>query len=63
MALAMIFDGMAAAHDFLREIRMAQHAFADAKKRGARAVALELRQHLRRDIGVGSIVDGDGHRR
>ena len=59
MALAVILNDVSAAHDFLCEIRVAQHTIADAKKSGARPVALELSQHLRRDVRIGSIVDGD----
>ena len=60
MALAVILDDMSPAHDFLCEIRVAQHPIADAKKSGACSESFELRQYLRRDVRVGPIVDGDG---
>ena len=62
MPLAMILDVMTAAHDFPREVRMALDAFADAKEGGDRPVLPQLRQYVRRYIGVRAVVDGNGDR-
>ena len=63
MVLTVIFNGVASAHDFLCKVRVAQHAFADAKKSGAGCAAIEQLKHLRRDIRIRPIIDGDGDAR
>jgi hypothetical protein len=65
MALAVILNDVSAAHDFLCQLRVAQHAFANAKESGAGCITLEQREHPRRDIGIGPIIDrnGDARRR
>src|SRR5450631_4856456 len=59
MALTMILNGVSVSHYFLCQIRVAQHAFADAEKSCAGPLCVKQRQHLRCDIWVGSIIDGN----
>jgi len=61
--LAVILDGVTAAHDFPREVCITLDARTHAKEGGERSVLGELRQNLRSDIGVRSVVDGDGDAR
>ena len=60
VSLAVIFNVVAAAHDFARQIRVALDANAHAKKGGAHVACVQLRQYLRRHIGVGAVVDREG---
>ena len=57
MALAVVLDRMAAAHDFAAEVRIAQCLVADAKEAGPGAVAIENVEHLRRHERIRSVVD------
>ena len=60
MMLAVVFYGMAAAHDFAAQVRVARCFFADAEKGGLRCVTIEHIQYLRGDDGIGAVVDGQG---
>src|SRR5256885_8914094 len=49
-------------HDLAGQARVSGHPLADAEEGGSGAVLLEEREHVRGDLGVGAIVDGDGDR-
>jgi len=57
MALAVVFDRMAAPHDLAGEIRMPLHALTHAEKRRGRACRIELRENLRRHRRIRTVVD------
>jgi hypothetical protein len=59
MPLTVIFDGVAAAHDFLRKVCIALDAFPYAEKRRLRAMLCELVEHAGGHYRVGAVVDCD----
>jgi hypothetical protein len=61
MPLTVIFDGVAAAHNFLRKVCIALHAFPHAEKCRLRSVRRESFEHARSHGRVGAVVDSDCH--
>ena len=59
MVLCMVLHCVSAAHDVPAQLRIARRFFADAKKSSVRSVTIQDIQHLRRDVGIGAIVDGE----
>ena len=60
VTLTVIFDVMTLPDDFPGQLRIALDAQSYAKKAGLRPVSGKLRQDLRRHLGVGPIVNGNG---
>ena len=63
MRLGVIADGMAARGNFADEIGTGASPTADQEKSGAGAVAFEQGEQLRRDGGIGAVVEGEGEGR
>jgi len=57
--LAVVFDRMPARHDFARQRRMLAHAGADAEEGRACALPLQQRQHVRGDLRIRAVIDGE----
>ena len=61
MMLAVVFHGMAAAHDLAAQIGVAFGFFANAEKSRPGSMAVEQVKHLRGDDGVGAVINGQGN--
>ena len=62
MRLGVIADGVAACGDFFRERGKRADVAADQEESGLGVVAVAEIEDLRRDFGVGAVVEGDGDR-
>lgn len=60
VALRMVFHRVSAAHDLARQGRVLQNALTDAEERRVRAVRIEQVEDVRGDLGIRTIVNGDG---
>ena len=60
MVLAVVFNRVAAANDFPAQRRVTRGLVTNAEKRGPGGVTVQQVQHLRCDLRVGPVVDGQG---
>ena len=61
MMLAVVFHGMAAAHDFAAQIRVTLGFLADAEKGRLGSISIEYVEYLRGDEGIWTVIDGQGN--